>query len=286
MSEIEKHSTGHAHGDAVHVPANTAWPTVMAFGLTLAFAGILLGIWIAVLGLILCLVSAIGWFRQVLPHEAGEHVHVAVEPFVVETKTSAVERIELPLLEHKPGELVPHTTLVAGLKGGIFGGIAMAIVVLIFGQVAHGSVWYGINLLGGAGILQGSNLTTAHLDAFMPLQFIIALVIHAAASLVMGLVYGAMLPMIPSRPILLGCIAAPLIWSGLLYGAMGILNPAMGAHISWPWFIVSQIAYGLTAGFMVSRDERFQRLRKMPFIIRAGVEAPGLMHENHQGEGH
>lgn len=286
MSEIEKHPSGHAHGDQLHIPRNTAWPTILAFGVTLAFAGILLGLWITILGLILTLISVIGWFRDVLPHESADYVSVNVQPFEVETTRPVVQRLEVALVEHEPGELVSKTTLIAGLKGGVFGGIAMAIVVLIFGQIAHGSVWYGVNLLGGAGILQGSNVTTAHLDAFMPLQFIIALVIHAAASLVMGLVYGALLPMLPSRPILLGSVLAPVLWSGLLYGSMGILNPAMEAHISWPWFIASQIAYGLAAGFSVAHDEHFKRTRKMPLAVRLGIEAPGLMHENNQGESH
>lgn len=286
MSEIEKHPSGHAHGDTLHVPRNTAWPIVLAFGLTLAFGGILLGIWITILGLLLCLVSVIGWFHDVLPHESADYVKVDVQPFEVETTRPVVQRLEVALVDHEPGELLSKTTLIAGVKGGIFGGIAMAIVVLIFGQVAHGSVWYGINLLGGAGILQGSNVTAAHLDAFNGLQFIIALVIHAAASLVMGLVYGAMLPMLPSRPILLGGIVAPVVWSGLLYGSMGILNPAMEAHISWPWFIASQVAYGVVAGWSVAHDEHFKRTRKMPLAIRLGIEAPGLMHENNQGESH
>lgn len=286
MSEIAKHPSGHGHGDTVHMPANTAWPIVLAFGLTLSFGGILLGLWISILGLTLSLVSVIGWFRQVLPHEAAEHVAVNVEPFEVETTRKVVQRIELPLLEHGAGELIPRTTLMAGVKGGIVGGIAMALVVMVYGQITHGSVWYGVNLLGGAGVANWRNVTTAQIAAFHWEWLFIALLIHAVSSVLMGMVYGAMLPMLPSRPILLGGVAAPLVWSGLLYGAMGVLNPAMDARISWPWFVVSQLAYGLVAGWIVSRDENFKRMRKMPLAIRVGLEAPGLMHEENQGESH
>ncbi len=177
-----------------------------------------------------------------------------------------------------------RTTLLAGLKGGIFGGIAMALVVLIYGQIMQGSIWYGINLLGGAGVVHWLNPTTAQIDAFHPLALFIALVIHAAASVLMGLLYGAMLPMLPSRPMVLGGIAAPLIWSGLVYAMLGIINPTMDARISWPWFLVSQVAYGLVAGWIVAHDEHFQRTRKMPLAMRLGLEAPGLIHENHEGD--
>lgn len=286
MSEIVKHPSGHEHGDQLHIPANTAWPIVLAFGLTLSFGGILLGIWITVLGLILTLVSIIGWFRDVLPHEDAEYVSVDVQPFVTETRRKVVQRMELPLLEHKPGELLPRTTLMAGLKGGIFGGVAMAIVVMIYGQITHGSVWYGVNLLGGAGVANWSNVTTAQIASFHLVWLLIAIAIHAVASLLMGLVYGAMLPMMPSRPILLGGIAAPLVWSGMLYGGMGIINPAMDSRISWPWFVVSQFAFGLVAGWVVAHDEHFKRIRKLPLAMRIGLEAPGLIHENHEGESH
>ncbi len=286
MTEISKHSSGHGHEGQIHIPANTAWPLVLAFGLTLSFGGILLGIWITVLGLLLCLISIIGWFRDVLPHESAEYVSVEVRPFVSETTRKVVDRIELPLLEHKPGELLPQATLIAGLKGGIFGGVAMAVVVMIYGQLIHGSVWYGVNLLGGAGVADWTNATTAQIAEFHWGWFLIALLIHSTASILMGLIYGAMLPMLPSRPMLLSGIAAPLIWSGLLYAGMGIINPAMNSRISWPWFLVSQLVFGLVAGWVVAHDENFKRIRKMPLAIRVGLEVPGLIQENHQGESH
>jgi hypothetical protein len=33
--------------------------------------------------------------------------------------------------------------------------------------------------------------------------------------------------MLPRRPILLGGFIAPLMWSGLLYTALGIINPVL-----------------------------------------------------------
>ncbi len=100
--DIAKHPSGHEHGDKIHLPANTAWPTVLAFGLTLAFGGIVLGAWISILGLVLTFASVIGWFREVLPHENHEYVPVHVQAFETKTVRKPVQRMELPAMEHTP----------------------------------------------------------------------------------------------------------------------------------------------------------------------------------------
>ncbi len=47
--------------------------------------------------------------------------------------------------------------------------------------------------------------------------FVMAFVLHGVVSILVGLLYGAMLPMFPRRPIVLGGLIAPVLWSGLLY---------------------------------------------------------------------
>ena len=61
----------------IHLPAPTAWPIVLAFGITLLFAGLVTNVAVSVLGLILAVPAAVGWFRNVLPIEA--HVIVPLE---------------------------------------------------------------------------------------------------------------------------------------------------------------------------------------------------------------
>ncbi|HXP06935.1 MAG TPA: hypothetical protein VN828_00495, partial [Acidobacteriaceae bacterium] len=97
-----------------------------------------------------------------------------------------------------------------------------------------------------------------------------------------GLLYGAMLPMLPRRPIVLGGIIAPLLWTGLLHSTLGIVNPALDARISWSWFVVSQVAFGLVAGAVVVRQEKIKTGQSMPFLLRMGIEASGMRPE--QGE--
>ena len=44
----------------------------------------------------------------------------------------------------------------SGIKGGIAGGIAMIFPALLYGLSQHHSIWYPVNLLGGAGVANGA----------------------------------------------------------------------------------------------------------------------------------
>jgi len=99
-----------------------------------------------------------------------------------------------------------------------------------------------------------------------------------------GLLYGAMLPMFARRPIVLGGLIGPVLWSGLLYSTLTLLNPLLASHIDWWWFIASQIAFGVVAGLVVVRQERISTRENMPFAMRAGIEAPGIVPPKESGE--
>ena len=62
--------------DHVSLPAPTAWPFVTAFGLALLAAGLVTQPVISVVGLVLAVRGAVGWFRDVLPVEQHELVRV------------------------------------------------------------------------------------------------------------------------------------------------------------------------------------------------------------------
>jgi hypothetical protein len=106
---------------------------------------------------------------------------------------------------------------------------------------------------------------------------LIAIAIHSVTCALVGLLYGAMLPMLPRHPVVLGGILAPVLWTGILHSFMGFINPTLADHIAWGWFLVSQVVYGVTAGIVVSRRERFLTRQSVSFIERLGLEAPGLM---------
>jgi len=271
------------HSGMIHLPAPTAWPFLMSLGVTLIFAAFVTSAWIGYLGGILAIVSAVGWFRQVLPHEAHEEVPVSEEIISFVPMLDKVARIRVD--ETHRAQLPLQTFSVAsGIKGGIAGGIAMIFPALIYGLIAQHSIWYPVNLLGGAGVGPSAHITTAEIDAFHWSWLLTAIVIHTVTCLLVGLLYGAMLPMLPRRPIVLGGILAPLLWTGLLHSAMGVINPALDARIHWGWFVISQVTFGIVAGAVVAREGKIRTSRGLPFFARMGIEAPGLM-ESHPDAG-
>ena len=72
---------------------------------------------------------------------------------------------------------------------------------------------------------------------------------------------------------------APVMWTGLLYTSLGIINPLLNQRIDWTWFVASQIGFGIVAGLVVVRQERVRTRQYMPFAVLAGIEAPGIMDE-------
>src|SRR5689334_22975037 len=160
----------------------------------------------------------------------------------------------------------------------------MAVLAILYGLIGHGSIWYPVNLLAAAGSAQIDAMDYNQLLAFNGAGLVLALVIHVAGSALVGLLYGVTLPMFPRRPILLGGILAPLFWSGMLYAELGIINPTLQARIDWGWFMASQFAFGLVAGFVVARHERIATMQHLPFAVRAGIEAPGISDEDSEKE--
>ncbi|MGB7282363.1 MAG: hypothetical protein WBE13_08895 [Candidatus Acidiferrum sp.] len=255
----------------VVLPAPTAWPIVLAFGVTLSFASLVTSTGIGIVGIALVIFGGVGWFREVLPQEHHETVPVVAPVVGAVTRRTSVARLEVSDLHraHLPVQSYP---VVSGLKGGAAGGIAMILPALLYGYIAHHSIWYAINLLGGAGVGHWTNPTAADIAAFHWNGLLVASVIHIATSLLVGLLYGALLPMWPSRPIVLGGIVAPLVWTGVLHSSLGIINPAFNAHINWMWFAVSQIFYGVVAGIVVTRTGRIYTHQTLPFMLRMGLQ--------------
>ena len=260
----------------IEVPASTAWPFVLALGCTLLFAGLVTNLSVSLLGAVLSLAGSIGWFREVFPHEHEESVPVVAEDIRITTERRVVERV--PIADYQRAWLPVHTyPISAGVKGGLAGSIAMAFLACLYGVLKVGSIWYPINLLAASVYAQSLKLGPAQLYSFHADSFAIALALHAVVSTLVGLLYGAMLPMFPRRPIILGGLIAPVLWSALLYSILGLLNPVLASHIDWTWFIASQVGFGFVAGLVVVRQSRMLTRENLSFAIRAGVEAPGMI---------
>src|ERR1700689_3390759 len=268
----------------IEVPAPTAWPFLLAFGVMLLFAGLVTSMSVSLLGAALALSGSIGWFREVFPHEHEVSVPVVPDEIRLTTDRQVVER--LPVLPDQVRAWLPVRTypISAGVKGGFAGSIAMAVLACAYGVLKTGSIWYPINLLAAVFYQESLRLVPAQLNSFHADAFAIAFVLHGLVSIFVGLLYGSMLPMFPRRPIVLGGLIAPVLWSGLLYTILGLLNPLLASHIDWLWFMASQVAFGVVAGLVVVRQPGFPTRENLSFAMRAGIEAPGITPPRESGE--
>ncbi len=246
----------------VELPAPTVWPLVLAFGFTLVFAGLLTSASVSILGAVLSVAGSVGWFRDVFPKEHEEVLRIVPEDISIVTSRHLVER--LPVAGEQVRAWLPIETypISAGVKGGL----------------------YPINLLAASVYAQSLKLSPGQLNSFHMDSFLVALVLHGLVSTLVGLLYGAMLPMVPRHPILLGGMIGPVLWTGMIYSILSLLNPLLESRIDWVWFTASQIAFGVVAGLVVVRQSRVRTRENMPFSVRAGIEAPGLMPPRDGGE--
>lgn len=247
---------------------------VAAAGVTLIFAGLVTNWLVTVVGAVMGLCGAIAWFRQVFPDERLEPIPTPAEaPRGVEVERPHTARRSAtsgPMRPSLPLEIHPYRV---GVWGGLAGGAAMALVACLWGVIIEGSLWLPINLLAGVfvpGVESGSAEALRSLNAGWLLT---ATVIHAVGSVFVGLLYTVALPMMPRRPVLFGGLLAPVLWTGFIWASIGIVNPALERYISWPWFIASQFAFGITAGIVISRFNRVPTMQFIPLRDRLGVEA-------------
>src|SRR5262249_5562491 len=193
-------TTGRSDSEIVQLPEPTAWPIVLAFGIALIFAGLVTDVSVSVLGAVLAIAGSVGWFRNVLPHEAHESVPVVPGQAAIATTRRDVARLQVasqPKRAWLPLETYPVS---AGVKGGLAGSVVMAGLAMLYGLISGNGIWYPVNLL-VAGFFPGAvHATTAQIAEFRLSALVIAIIIHLLTSSMVGLLYGAMLPMFPRRP--------------------------------------------------------------------------------------
>jgi len=263
----------------INLPAPTAWPMVLAFAITLVFAGLVTNGMVSIVGGILLLRAAVGWWYEVLPHERHEAVpleHPALEEAAaIRPVTARVEHLQAGQAGHRvriPAEIKPYSS---GVKGGIVGAVAMAGVAVVFGLISQGSVWYPINLLSAAVIPEMATASVEELRQFSALGLGLGIVIHGLTSILVGVLYAVMLPMFPKNAFWWAGIVSPLLWSGLIASTLELVNPALNSKIDWRWFVASQLAFGLPGGYVIARSQSIETMQNWTLAMRAGIEAPG-----------
>jgi hypothetical protein len=280
MSLETHHGEAGERTEATHIqlPEPTFWPIIFSFGLTLLFAGLLTHWVISAVGFIIAARGIIGWWDNVIPHEAHEELPIdpAHRPQPIMVEHRSVVRLRAGEARHRvriPEEVHPYS---AGLWGGLAGGAAMAALACLYGLVAQHSIWYPVNLLAGMVIPGLGNATIEQLRHFNGLAFTAALFGHIILSILVGIVYAAIMPMFPKYAPLWAGILVPLFWSALVATTLNVLNPILNQRINWPWFVICQLAFGLVGGYFIARSTSIKTMQSWNLAERAFLEAPGL----------
>lgn len=239
----------------VELPAPTVMPMVLALGLALLAFGMVSTISMSVAGLLFIVVGGLGWICEFAPGQGTvmEPVYPPeLRPAAVQPRVSRIETLPPGTFGHRmqfPEKVHPYS---AGVKGGAVGGVAMAVLALLYGVLSGRGIWFPVNLLAAMALPEFAQAhTVAELSQYSTNGLVVGLVIHISSSLLLGLLYGLLLPMMPSRPLLWGGGVAPFLWTGAIHSFMGVLNPKMNDLVEWHWFILSQFAFGIAAGLVV-----------------------------------
>ncbi|MDP7069900.1 MAG: hypothetical protein QF561_00955 [Phycisphaerales bacterium] len=258
------------HG--IELPQPTAGPMICAFGFTLMAAGIVTNWIVAVVGLTALLAGAVDWFRNANPDSLEMVAPPAREkPTPIVPRPGSVDhllgdsshRARIPMEIHRYRD---------GMIGGAIGGVVMAIFASLWGLIAHGSLWYAVNLLAGTLRSGVADLSMEELAAFSTEGLIVGIIIQAVMAITVGLLYGVVLPLVPRAPLVFAAIIVPLMWSGLTWAAVSVVNPALGDHVEWIWFIASQVVYGVTTGWWIIRSEKIGTMQNWHYVDRIGLE--------------
>ncbi|MBT5582881.1 MAG: hypothetical protein HOJ54_02625 [Phycisphaerae bacterium] len=264
------------HAEGVELPRPTSSPMVAAFGMTLLAAGIVTNWVVTVVGLIIMMTGIVVWFLETNPDSKELLSPLEAEgPDPILPRTARVAHL-VSDADHRariPIEIHPYS---AGIKGGVIAGIAMAAFASVWGLIAHGSLWYTVNLLAGTMLSGYSDMTIDNLMAFHTEGLVVGIVIQVVMSLSVGILYGVTLPLIPRFQMLFSAIMVPAMWSGLMWGTISIVDPALQIHIEWIWFVASQVVFGLVAGWYILRTEKIKTMQNWHYLERIGVETPGV----------
>jgi hypothetical protein len=219
------------------------------------------------------------WIAQLLGgrgHAAEELVEPALRARPIEPVVGAVEQLERGMPGYRlrlPEKVHPIS---AGIKGGIAGGLVMPLPAMAYGVMSGSSIWLPINLLVGMVWPGVDRMTLDELAQFDAGLFVAAVAIHATVSLTFGLLYGVLLPTLPpiARPLAWGAVLMPLLWTAVSFLAASRVDPFVRAHVDWPWFIVSQFVFGITAALVVMK---FDHRRPMAAGLLGGAVGGVLM---------
>ena len=189
--------------DALEMPRPTVAPLVLAAGVSLLGAGIVFGLALMIVGALILAVGLGIWIGNLLPGQGHVHEPRSLPADRARPPTATLGAVE-QLRAGMPGyrlrlPIAVHPTS-AGVKGGIVGGVVMLIPALLWGLLKEHSLWYPVNLAAGMALPGLGDMSVEQLHEFHASLLLVAMVIHAVMSVIVGLAYGVLMPTLPSLP--------------------------------------------------------------------------------------
>jgi mono/diheme cytochrome c family protein len=282
MAQVQhSNSTGDPQNGSVEMPRPTVWPIVLGLGIVLAALGAATSLAFCVVGFVVMICGLVGWGSQLLPGRGHEHEPLTEAATPIIARSGMVEQLTPGVTGYRfqlPQKVHP---LSAGVKGGILGGLLMPIPALIWAVSSGHSIWYPVNLLAGLVLPGLTDMPVEelrkNLEMFHPWGLLCGIIMHATLSIGFGLVGGVLLPTLPpifGGPLLFGCVILPLLWSWANHSLMGLVNPLLNDYISWPWYVVSQLVYGIATTIVILRSEKISIAPRGPGADAGGPSIP------------
>ena len=271
QSEVETVEVVGAHTANV-IPAPTSAPIIFAFGTTLLFAGLVTNWFVSVVGAVCIAKGVLGWWFDVLPRESVEEI--PDECYELIDTGPEPDEASKHLVPSTPGRVVLPVEIPrvrSGVIGGLAGGIAMAVVALVWGAINY-TIWMPVNLLAAMVLSSFNTMEASSLEQFSVAGLFTALGIQLSMSIMVGLVLAMIMPMAIKFPRIFSIIVAPLTWSLITYAAIGVLDPTLERWVNWYWFVGSQVAFGAVAGFFIARSERIETIQFLTSAERMDLE--------------
>lgn len=267
------------HASSVELPQPTAAPLTTAVGLAVAAMGIAWGTPFIVVGAVLAFIGIGSWVAELLPGRGHHHeplVAPEARPAMIAAPLGRVDRLSAGAPGYRfrlPEKIHPIS---AGIKGGVIGGLFMPIPALAYGLISGHGLWYTANLLAGLVLPSVGDMTEEQLEQFQPTLLLASVLIHVIVSFTVGLIYGVLLPTLPSMPknLVWGGLVMPILWSSVGSLSMGLVNPLLSHSVDWASFLFSQFVFGAAAAWAVT----FMRSGgPIATGIRAGLFGGALM---------
>ncbi len=259
----EPHSTDDAN--SIDMPRPTAAPLIFALGIALTAIGAVANLAFLIVGGVLFVVGLGSWISHLLPgrgHWREPRVAPAARPKPVAVVPGQVQRLRTGMPGYRlrlPTKVHPIS---AGIKGGLVGGLVMPVPALVYGQLSGHGIWYPVNLLAGMVLPGVGDLSVPELQQMHPTLLVMGIAIHVVVSLIMGLMYGVLMPTLPSfpKPLAWGALLMPALWTAASFVALGYFNPEVRGLVEWPWFVLSQFIFGVVAAIVFMRFEKWNSL--------------------------